>query len=61
MQKIKILTITTTGLIRKEGISTILLDYFSKFDKNEFKIDLVSFGKYSEELVKEFYNLKTAN
>ena len=54
MQKIKILTITTTGLIRKEGISTILLDYFSKFDKSEFKIDLVSFGIYSEELVKEF-------
>lgn len=54
MKKIKILTVNTTGLEKKEGISTVILDYFKRFDKNRFQIDIVSAGECCPELKKEF-------
>ena len=56
MKKIKILIVTTTGLGKKEGISTIILDYFSRFDKDKFDIDIIASGSYSYDLVVEFQN-----
>lgn len=57
MKKIKILTITTSGLGKKEGISTIILDYYSYFDKNKFQLDLIASGEYNYKLVTEFQNI----
>ena len=37
----KILIVTTTGLGKKEGISTIILDYFSRFDKDKLILILL--------------------
>ena len=56
MKKIKILIVTTTGLGKKEGISTIILDYFSRFDKDKFDIDIIASGSYNYDLVVEFQN-----
>lgn len=57
MKKTKILTITTSGLGKKEGISTVILDYYSYFDKNKFQLDLIASGEYNYELVTEFQNI----
>ena len=54
MSKIKILTITTSGLERKEGISTIILDYYSFFNKNKFQLNIIASGNYDSKLVAEF-------
>ena len=54
MRKIKILAISTSGLARKEGISTVLLDNFSRFDKSAFELHVIAAGAYSYELVQEF-------
>ena len=53
MKRIKILLITTTGLDKKEGISTVLLDYFSRFDHNRFDIDIVASNTSDSELLRE--------
>lgn len=53
-KKIKILTITTSGLIRKEGISTVILDYYSSFDKTRYQLDIIVSGEYNSDLVLEF-------
>lgn len=57
MKKIKILTITTSGLYKKEGISTIILDDYSFFDKSKFKIDIIAAGDYGYELISEFQTI----
>lgn len=54
MRKIKILAISTSGLARKEGISTVILDNFSRFDKDIFELHVIAAGAYSYELVQEF-------
>ena len=53
-KKIKILTITTSGLVRKEGISTVILDYYSSFDKTRYQLDIIASGEYNSDLVSEF-------
>lgn len=55
--KIKILTITTSGLVRKEGISTVILDYYSYFDKNKYQLDIIASGEYNYELITEFQKI----
>ena len=57
MRKIKILTITTSGLKKREGISTVILDYYSYFDRNKFQLDLIASGEYSKKLIAEFKNI----
>lgn len=57
MDKIRILTVTTSGLARKEGISTVILDYYSRFDKNKFELDIIASGNYGYELVTAFQNI----
>lgn len=57
MRKIKILTITTSGLGRKEGISTVILDYYSYFDNEKFELDIIASGDYSYQLVTEFQEI----
>ena len=54
MKKIKILAISTSGLARKEGISTVILDNFSRFDKEKFELHIIASGTYSYQLVQEF-------
>ncbi|WP_034587778.1 glycosyltransferase family 1 protein [Enterocloster asparagiformis] len=54
MNKIKILAISTSGLARKEGISTVILDNFSRFDKNIFELHVIAAGAYNYELIQEF-------
>ena len=54
MEKIKILAVSTSGLARKEGISTVILDNFARFDKSEFELHVIAAGAYSYELVQEF-------
>lgn len=57
MSKTKILTISTSGLAKKEGISTVILDNYALFDKNRFQLDMVASGDYSYQLVTEFQNI----
>ena len=57
MRKIKILAISTSGLARKEGISTGMLDNFSRFDKSTFDLHVVAAGVYCHELLQEFENV----
>ncbi len=52
--KVKILVFTTTGFLKREGISTVIFDYFSRFDKELFDVSIAVDGKYSEELIEEF-------
>lgn len=54
MKKFKILTMTTSGLSKKEGISTVILDYYSYFDKERYQLDIIASGEYNYELVTEF-------
>ena len=57
MKGIKILTITTSGLEKKEGISTIILDYFSRLNQSTFSLEIVASGYYNDKLVKEFQDI----
>lgn len=54
MDKIKMLVVTTSGLAKKEGIATVILDYFRLFDKNRFDLTIVAQGNCSPELRQEF-------
>ena len=54
MEKIKMIIVSTTGFPRKEGISTIILDYLSRFDKERFCFDMIVPGEYDQTLVQEF-------
>lgn len=57
MSKVKILTITTSGLKKKEGISTVILDNYTLFDKEKFQLDIIASGDYSYQLITEFQNI----
>lgn len=57
MNKIKILTVSTSGLTHKEGISTVIFDNYSRFDKKKFDLQIVVSGDYNDELVHEFKNV----
>mgnify|MGYP002626734975 CR=1 FL=1 len=52
----KILVVSTSGFEKREGISTIIYDYFSRFDKELFNIHFLVSGKYSEELLGNYKN-----
>lgn len=54
MSKIRILTITTSGLKGKDGIATVIMDYYTLFNKDKFELDLVASGVYSDKLVTGF-------
>ncbi len=54
MKKIKILVLSTTGFMKREGISTVIYDYFSNFDKDLFEINLIVDGSYDVKLINEF-------
>ena len=54
MNKIKILTITTSGFERKEGISTVIHDYYSKMDHKKFDLQILVDGEFNAELVQTF-------
>lgn len=54
---IKILTISTSELLRKEGISTVILDNYALFDKRKFQLDMVASGSYSHQLIAEFQSI----
>jgi len=51
MKKIKVLTITTSGLKKKEGILTIVLDYYSYFDRSKYVLDIVADGVCDEDVI----------
>lgn len=51
------ITVSTSGFIRREGISTIILDYYSLFDKEKFDLDLVVSGDYNPDLVGSFQKI----
>lgn len=57
MKKIKILTLSTSGLGKKEGISTVILDNYALFDKDKFQLDMIASGDYSYQLISEFQNI----
>ena len=57
MKKIKILTLSTSGLGKKEGISTVILDNYALFDKKKFQLDMIASGYYSYQLISEFQNI----
>lgn len=57
MKKIKILTLSTSGLGKKEGISTVILDNYALFDKDRFQLDMIASGDYSYQLISEFQNI----
>lgn len=52
--KIKILTISTSGFKKKEGISTVILDTLALLDQQLFQIDIAVTGRYDPELIKAF-------
>lgn len=56
MNKIKILALSTSGFAKKEGISTVILDYFSRFNPEEFITEIVIDGNYDKNLISEFKN-----
>ena len=53
---IKIALFSTSGLISRQGISTVLYDYFSRIDKKRFLVDYFVDGSYSNELVNQYIN-----
>lgn len=56
-EKIKVITITTSGLARKEGISTVILDYYGKLDRTKYDLQIVASGEYCYELVRAFQKI----
>lgn len=54
MNKVKILTISSSGFDVRDGIGTVLYDYFTRFDFKRFEIHLAVAGKYNYEVVKKF-------
>lgn len=53
MSKIKILVINTVGLTRN-GITTVIYDYYSKFDKENFDIHVLAVKENDENIVNQF-------
>lgn len=58
MDKIKILTITTSGLKKKDGISTIILDSYKELDIEKYEIDITVSGAYDLDLINAFENIE---
>ncbi len=54
VDKYRILTISTTGLGIKDGISTVVYDYYSLFDKTKFELDIVAHTAYDKEFIASF-------
>lgn len=52
----KILVVSTSGFAKREGISTILYDFLSRFNKDLFTIHLLVSGSYNNEFIEEFRN-----
>lgn len=57
MNRFKILTVTTSGLGIREGISTVILDYYSNFDPKTYQLEIVAWNDSDEELLQEFRNI----
>ena len=55
--RIKVLTITTSGLARRDGISTVILDNYSRLDKTKYDLQIIASGEYSCDLVQAFQNI----
>lgn len=54
MDKIRILISTSSGFKKREGISTVIYDYFSRFNKDLFEIHIVVDGEYNTDLIDLF-------
>ncbi len=54
MKRIKILILSTSRFIKREGISTVIFDYFCRFDRNLFELHIAVDGDYNSDLVNEF-------
>lgn len=54
VKKITILLTSSTGFNNKDGISTILYDYCSRFNMDEFELHLVVSGKYRYDTIENF-------
>lgn len=54
MKKIKVLAVITSEFRSREGISTVLLDYFRRFDKTIFALELAAFATSSPEVIQDF-------
>ncbi len=57
MKTVKVLVITTAGLEQKEGISSVLLDYFSQMDREKVRVELVVWEEYSQHLLEKFQRI----
>ncbi len=55
--RIKVLTITTSGLARRDGISTVILDNFARLDTAKYDLQIIASGEYSYDLVQAFQNI----
>lgn len=55
--KIKVLAITTSGLARKDGISTVILDNFARLDTSKYDLQVIASGEYSYDLIQAFQRL----
>lgn len=55
--RIKVLTMTASGLERKEGISSIVFDLFSCFERERFQLDMIAFENDNDKLVEEFRSI----
>ena len=53
----KVLTITTSGLVRKDGISTVILDNYKKLDIRKYDLQITASGEYDSVLVEAFQNI----
>lgn len=53
MKKIKILVINNVSL-KKNGITTMIYDYYSRFDKEHFDIHVIASGEYDEDVKNNF-------
>lgn len=57
MKKIKMLTVITTDLRCREGISTIVYDYYKCFDLSCFTLDMVVTPKTNQEIIDRFTDI----
>ncbi len=57
MSRIKVLTVSASGLNKREGISTVILDYYTGFDKNKFELDIVASSESHPLLLEKFKDI----
>ena len=55
--KIKVLIITTSGLARKDGISTVILDNLARLDTAKYDLQIIASGEYRYDLVQAFQDI----